>query len=266
MQPAASKQSSTPFICYNHCQWVKEAWECANPKHCQFLGNSKARGISGCISHPLRPPWPTSGLQRLHHRSTVFGRHWFCLLNHPTPVCSSTFWPKYCIVAADRSPISCWGRHVRTVSSGQHSFMWSFLHAAVAFPILGANFLKHFNFMVDIKNKRLVGPGHSYMRLSAPQSSLNLVPVRVVADHSVIPAGGAQQPQAASLCGQPPAAIISQQPAGVAQQPQAAGQCARPPYSDTTPQPLGWFTPVERQGVAVVCSMCAWPPAADICQ
>ena len=104
------------------------------------------------------------------------------------------------IVAADRLPISCWGRHVRTVSSDQHSFTWSFLHAAVAFPVLGADFLEHFNFMVDIKNKRLVGPGRSYVQLSATQSSLNLVPVGVVANNAVIPAGVAQQPQAASLC------------------------------------------------------------------
>ena len=134
------------------------------------------------------------------------------------------------IVAADRLPISCWGRHVRTVSSDQHSFTWSFLHAAVAFPVLGADFLEHFNFMVDIKNKRLVGPGRSYVQLSATQSSLNLVPVGVVANNAVIPAGVAQQPQAASLCVLPPAAVISTTPpAGGAQQPQAASLCARPP-------------------------------------
>ena len=66
---------------------------------------------------------------------------------------------------------------MRTFSSGKHSFTWSFLHAALAFPILGADFLEHFNFMVDIKNKRLVRTGHSYVQLSTPQVSLNLVPV-----------------------------------------------------------------------------------------
>ena len=42
--PVATKQSSTPFICFNHCRWGKEAWECANPKHCKFVGNGKAGG------------------------------------------------------------------------------------------------------------------------------------------------------------------------------------------------------------------------------
>ena len=112
---------------------------------------------------------------------------------------------------------------MRTFSSGKHSCTWSFLHAALAFPILGANFLQHFNFMVDIKNKRLVGTGRSYVQLSAPQASLNLIPVGVVANNSTMPAGGArqpqagvaggaQQPQAASLCAQPPAAVISTAP------------------------------------------------------
>ena len=41
---AATKQSSTPFNCFNHCRWGKEAWECAYPKHCKFVGNGKAGG------------------------------------------------------------------------------------------------------------------------------------------------------------------------------------------------------------------------------
>ena len=44
---APSKQQSSnnqPFICFNHCHWRKEAWECANSKNCKFEGNGKARG------------------------------------------------------------------------------------------------------------------------------------------------------------------------------------------------------------------------------
>ena len=39
----------------------------------------------------------------------------------------------------------------------------------------------------------------------------------------------AQQPQVASGCDRPPAAVISHLPAGAAQQPQAASLCAQPP-------------------------------------
>ena len=44
---APSKQqpsNNQPFICFNHCHWGKEAWECANPKYCKFGGNGKAGG------------------------------------------------------------------------------------------------------------------------------------------------------------------------------------------------------------------------------
>ena len=61
---------------------------------------------------------------------------------------------------------------------------------------------------------------------------------------SMLPAGDAQQPQAASLFARPPAAVISLQPAGVAQQPQAASLCARPPAAviSLPPDPVLPFT------------------------
>ena len=198
------------------------------------------------------------------------------------------------IMAADRSPISCWGSCVETITSDRYSFKWSFLQAAAAFPIIGVDFLNHFKLAVDITNRRLTHSGRLYVKLSAPQSSGQ---VGVVAVSSPTPtAGVAQQPHAASLCARPPAAVISQQlagvaqlqqaaslcawppaadiyqqPTGVAQQQQTASLCARPPYSDTTPKPLGWVTPAERKEVAVAqqpqaASLCAWPLAAVISQ
>ena len=55
------------------------------------------------------------------------------------------------IMAADRTPISCWGSCRRTLITGGQKFTWSFMKAVVAFPILGADFLEAFNLMVDLK-------------------------------------------------------------------------------------------------------------------
>ena len=41
-----------------------------------------------------------------------------------------------------------------------HSFKWPFLKAAVAFPIIGVDFLNHFKLAVDITNRRLTCSGH----------------------------------------------------------------------------------------------------------
>ena len=135
----------------------------------------------------------------------------------------------------------------------------------MALPILGADFLGHFNFMVDLRRKHLVGPDCSYVQLSAPKSSIKGVPVGVVAEDTTATAGDAQQPQATSLCTRPPAAVISQQLAGVVQQPQAASLCAWQPYSDATPEPFGWVTPAEREGVAGAAGVAQQPQAASLC-
>ena len=42
------------------------------------------------------------------------------------------------------------------VCAGQ-SFLWRFLRAAVAFPLLGTDFLIHHKLLVDLANMRLVG-------------------------------------------------------------------------------------------------------------
>ena len=45
------------------------------------------------------------------------------------------------LIAADRSPIRCWGRRSRTLRAGGRVFKWTFILADVAFPIIRADFL-----------------------------------------------------------------------------------------------------------------------------
>ena len=60
---------------------------------------------------------------------------------------SSLIWPA--IMAADCIPISCWGSCKQTLTPSGQKSSWSFLMAAVAFPILGADFLEDFDLEVD---------------------------------------------------------------------------------------------------------------------
>ena len=59
------------------------------------------------------------------------------------------------IVAADKTPITCWGWRQRTLQLQGHTFTWSFLLAAVATPIVGANFLEKLRLQVDLTRRRL---------------------------------------------------------------------------------------------------------------
>ena len=61
--------------------------------------------------------------------------------------------PRMC--AADRTPIACWGTVEQTLRAGGRTFKWTFLRAAVAFPILGADWLHHFRLQVDLYCMRL---------------------------------------------------------------------------------------------------------------
>ncbi len=45
--------------------------------------------------------------------------------------------------------IPCWGKQERTLQLGQSSFEWIFILADVQFPILGMDFFKHYQLLVD---------------------------------------------------------------------------------------------------------------------
>jgi hypothetical protein len=94
----------------------------------------------------------------------------YSILPHSSPLPPSG--PK--IMAADKTPISCWGwRRIKLKSCGR-VFEWNFLLAAVAFPLVGADFLIHFRLMVDLARARLQHTDHGWtLPLAAPpQGSL----------------------------------------------------------------------------------------------
>ena len=59
--------------------------------------------------------------------------------------------------AANDTPIPTFGKQSLTLNLGlRRSFQWVFVVAKVKRPILGADFLRHFNLLVDVGHKRLV--------------------------------------------------------------------------------------------------------------
>ena len=98
------------------------------------------------------------------------------------------------IMAADRSPIPCWGEEVRTIAAAGRRFQWTFLLAAVAFPILGADFLRHFDLMVDLRRRRLVRPKGFIVPLTAPPPGCPVAPIGVVAADDSSPSPGTSSP------------------------------------------------------------------------
>jgi hypothetical protein len=76
------------------------------------------------------------------------------LLHLSSLLCRYSFRPQ-----AERSGcqlIPCWDEKTLNLSFQGKHFTWTFLLAAVSFPIIGADFLRHFNLMVDTAANALV--------------------------------------------------------------------------------------------------------------
>ena len=52
--------------------------------------------------------------------------------------------------------IPCWGERSISLQFNNKKFTWSFLLAAVSFPIIGVDFLRHFKLLIDPAANRLV--------------------------------------------------------------------------------------------------------------
>jgi hypothetical protein len=59
---------------------------------------------------------------------------------------------------ADGRRIPCWGEQSFTATISGLPRQWAFLLAAVSFPILGIDFLRHHSLVVDVANQQLSSP------------------------------------------------------------------------------------------------------------
>jgi len=59
----------------------------------------------------------------------------------------------YELAAANGTTIHTYGQQILTLNLGlRRPFTWNFVIADISKPIIGADFLAHFNLMVDLKN------------------------------------------------------------------------------------------------------------------
>jgi len=84
------------------------------------------------------------------------------------------------LVSADKSPVKCWGSTYVQVCVQNKVFKWRFLLAAVAFPIIGGDFLRHFDLKVDLKRLRLEHGTHAWtVPLAAPPTGSSFAAIGV---------------------------------------------------------------------------------------
>ncbi|GFT56042.1 transposon Ty3-I Gag-Pol polyprotein [Trichonephila clavipes] len=75
----------------------------------------------------------------------------------PSPTMNKSPQSNFSLFAANNTKIPAYGMVRKELNLGlRRPFIWTFIIADVSSPIIGADFLRHFNLLIDLKKKRLV--------------------------------------------------------------------------------------------------------------
>ncbi|GFU03879.1 transposon Tf2-9 polyprotein [Trichonephila clavipes] len=114
-------------ICYYHRRYKEQARKCVSP--CAFVQKTNS-GSEICVI----PPSPTMNKSPQSNFS---------------------------LFAANNTKIPAYGMVRKELNLGlRRPFIWTFIIADVSSPIIGADFLKHFNLLIDLKKKKVGGCGN----------------------------------------------------------------------------------------------------------
>ncbi|GFV44939.1 transposon Tf2-11 polyprotein [Trichonephila clavipes] len=114
-------------ICYYHRRYKEQARKCVSP--CAFVQKTNS-GSEICVI----PPSPTMNKSPQSNFS---------------------------LFAANNTKIPAYGMVRKELNLGlRRPFIWTFIIADVSSPIIGADFLKHFNLLIDLKKKWVGGCGN----------------------------------------------------------------------------------------------------------
>ncbi|GFU43368.1 retrovirus-related Pol polyprotein from transposon opus [Trichonephila clavipes] len=110
-------------ICYYHRRYKEQARKCVSP--CAFV-------------------------QKTNSGSEI------CVIPH-SPTMNKSPQSNFSLFAANNTKIPAYGMVRKELNLGlRRPFIWTFIIADVSSPIIGADFLKHFKLLIDLKKKRLV--------------------------------------------------------------------------------------------------------------
>nr|VZI28787.1 unnamed protein product [Spirometra erinaceieuropaei] len=159
-----SRSQSPSSVCWYHQQFGGAARRCLQP--CSFKVSLTA---SGRRSHST-PEATAAAAARVTNLNTRRLFLWDRVADTkflvdsgaevsvvpPTPAERKTR-SSFCLTAANNSSIPTFGQRSITLDLGlRRIFRWVFIIADVSVALIGADFLAHFNLLVDLKNRRLV--------------------------------------------------------------------------------------------------------------
>ncbi|GFT78972.1 retrovirus-related Pol polyprotein from transposon 17.6 [Trichonephila clavipes] len=139
-------------ICYYHRRYKKQARKCVSP--CAFVQKKR---VSSVIAGMAEPSKHTSRLFLLDRKSgqkfLIDSGSEICVIP-PSPTMNKSPQSNFSLFAANNTKIPAYGMVRKELNLGlRRPFIWTFIIADVSSPIIGADFLKHFNLLIDLKKK-----------------------------------------------------------------------------------------------------------------
>ncbi|GFW88540.1 retrovirus-related Pol polyprotein from transposon 17.6 [Trichonephila clavipes] len=140
-------------ICYYHRRYKEQARKCVSP--CAFVQKKR---VSSVIAGMAEPSKHTSRLFLLDRKSgqkfLIDSGSEICVIP-PSPTMNKSPQSNFSLFAANNTKIPAYGMVRKELNLGlRRPFIWTFIIADVSSPIIGADFLKHFNLLIDLKKKR----------------------------------------------------------------------------------------------------------------
>ncbi|GFT09998.1 hypothetical protein TNCV_1114561 [Trichonephila clavipes] len=139
-------------ICYYHRRYKEQARKCVSP--CAFV----QKRVSSVIAGMAEPSQHTSRLFLLDRKSgqkfLIDSGSEICVIPS-SPTMNKSPQSNFSLFAANNTKIPAYGMVRKELNLGlRRSFIWAFIIADVSSPIIGADFLKHFNLLIDLKKKK----------------------------------------------------------------------------------------------------------------
>ncbi|GFW84246.1 retrovirus-related Pol polyprotein from transposon opus [Trichonephila clavipes] len=141
-------------ICYYHRRYKEQP---ASVFHLVHLCKER---VSSVIAGMAEPSQHTSRLFLLDRKSgqkfLIDSGSEICVIP-PSPTMNKPPQSNFSLFAANNTKIPAYGMVHKELNLGlRRPFIWTLIIADVSSPIIGADFLKHFNILIDLKKKRLV--------------------------------------------------------------------------------------------------------------
>ncbi|GFW11169.1 retrovirus-related Pol polyprotein from transposon 17.6 [Trichonephila clavipes] len=140
-------------ICYYHRRYKEQARKCVSL--CAFVQKKR---VSSVIAGMAEPSQHTSRLFLLDRKSgqkfLIDSGSEMCVIP-PSPTMNKSPQSNFSFFAANNTKIPAYGMVRKELNLGlRQPFIWTFIIADVSSPIIGADFLKHFNLLIDLKKKK----------------------------------------------------------------------------------------------------------------